>query len=66
VVITNQLDPTHMELSTLSLGLIAFGDKQIIPPPGPNPFAADVDLRPAKNLIVSITTNLNSTTGILT
>lgn len=66
VVITDLLDTVNMDLSTLSLGPIAFGNKQVIPPIGVSTFAADVDLRPDKNLIVRITANLNPNTGLLT
>ncbi len=66
VVITDQLDKVNMDLSTLSLGPIAFGNKQVTPPPGTSAFATDVDLRPDKNLIVRITAGLNPNTGLLT
>jgi len=66
VVITDQLDTVNMDLSTLSLGPISFGNHQVIPPPGASAFATDVDLRPEKNLIVRITANLNPNTGLLT
>ena len=66
VVITDQLDTSKMDPSTLSFGPIAFGSKQVIPPPAASAFAADVDLRPDKNLIVRTTASLNPTTGLLT
>jgi hypothetical protein len=66
VVITDQLDTAQMDLTTLSLGPIAFGTKRVIPLPGASTFVTDVDLRPAKNLIVRIMANLNLNTGLMT
>jgi hypothetical protein len=66
VFVTDQLDTAKMDLSTLSLGPISFGNKQVIPPPGASAFATDIDLRPDKNLIVRITASLNPNTGLLT
>ncbi|MBI3988874.1 MAG: hypothetical protein HY347_04575, partial [candidate division NC10 bacterium] len=66
VVITDQLDVAKMDLSTFSLGLIAFGDKQVTPPPGMSEFTTDVDLRPEKNLLVRITAHVDPPTGLLT
>jgi len=65
VIITDQLDVVNMDLNTLSLGPIAFGDNQVIPPSGLSNFATDVDLRPDNNLIVRITVSLNTNTGLL-
>ena len=53
-------------MSTLSLGPISFGTNRVVPPPGLSTFAADVDLRPAEDLIVSITGSLDPNTGLLT
>lgn len=66
VVITDQLDTENMDLGTLSLGPITFGNRQVIPPPGASAFATDVDIRTDKNLIVRITVSLNPNTGLLT
>jgi len=66
VVITDQLDMTKMDLSTLSLGPIIFGDRQVVPPQGLKQYSTDVDLRSAKDLIVRIEAGLNSETGIVT
>jgi YVTN family beta-propeller protein len=66
VIITDQLDQARMDLSTLSLGLITFGNQQVIPPPGLSTFTTTVDLRPAKHLIVRIAADLNPATGLLT
>jgi len=66
VVVTDQLDVEKFDLSTFSLGLIAFGDTQVEPPPGVQQFSTDVDLRPANNLIVRINAGLDGATGIVT
>ena len=66
VVITDQLDTTKVDLSTLSLGPISFGNNQVVPPPTSRTFAADVDLRPTQDLIVSITGSLDPNKGLLT
>ena len=66
VVVTDQLDTANMDLSTFSLGAIAFGDKLLVPTPGSTEYTTNVDLRPAKNLIVKVEGNLNKTTGLLT
>jgi hypothetical protein len=67
VVVTDQLDTSKMDLSTFSLGPIAFGDATIVTPPfGQKTFNTDVDLRPAKNLIVRIQAALNLSTGVAT
>jgi hypothetical protein len=66
VVITDQLDSMQMDLSTLSLGPISFGDQVAVPPSGLSDFNTDVDLRPKKNLIVRILTHLDHVTGLVT
>ena len=66
VVITDHLNPNLMDLSTLSLGPISFGDKIISPPSGQSNFATDVDLRPENNLLVRIKANFEVATNILT
>ena len=66
VVITDPLDVTSLDLSTMSLGPIAFGDKEIVPRPGLSEFTNDVDLRPGKNIVLRIEARLDSGTGLLT
>ena len=65
-VITDQLDATKVDLTTLSLGPISFGTNQVVPPPDESTFAGQVDLRPAMDLLVDITGSLNPNTGLLT
>lgn len=66
VLITDQLDAATLELSTLNLGPISFGNTQVTPPAAVTSFAHDLDLRPARNLVVKVRASLNSNTGILT
>ena len=66
VVITDQLDTVNMDLSTLNLGPIAFGDKIVTPMPGLSNLATEVDLQPDNDLIVKINVNLDPSTGVLT
>jgi hypothetical protein len=67
VVITDVLDPSRMDLASLSLGPIGFGAQaQVVPPPGTTDFTQDVDLRPANDLIVRIEASLDAATSVLT
>jgi len=66
ISVTDQLDPRKVDLSTLALGPLYFGDTVASPPPRAQTWTDTVDLRPAKNLIVSIDANLDRATGLLT
>lgn len=66
VVITDQLDPTKVDLATLALGPMGFGDRTVTPPPGLAAFTTDVDLRPAMNLAVRVEVALDAMTNVLT
>jgi hypothetical protein len=66
VVIRDQLNAAVMNLNTVSIGPITFGNKILTPPPGISSFVTDVDLRPRTNLLVRITVTLNRNTGVLT
>ena len=66
VVITDQLDMSKLDLNTFSLGPIGFGTTEVYPLSGAKSFDADVDLRPANNLIVRISARLDMATGLLT
>jgi hypothetical protein len=65
VVITDELDPATMDLSTLSLGRIGFGDREVVPPPGLSSFTTEIDLRPELDLIVGIEASLDESTSVL-
>ena len=66
VLVTDQLDPSKLDFTTFSLGQVTFGTRSIVPSSGSSAFTADVDLRPAKNLIARVQGNLNFDTGLLT
>jgi len=66
VFVTDQLDPTKVDLSTVSLGPIAFGSYQVVPPPNSTTFATTVSLQPVESLNVQITGSLDPNTGLLT
>ncbi len=66
VVVTDQLDPNVFDLSTFSFNFIGFGDKQVAPVSGVKQFTTDVDLRPAKQAIVRVNGNFNTSTGLIT
>jgi len=66
VTVSDQLDLTKVDPATFTFGLIAFGSHSVTPPPGKNPFSAEVDLRPAQNLIVQITAQFNTSSGLAT
>lgn len=57
VRITDQLD-ADLDLSTVSLGAVSFGDTFVAPPPGLQDWTTDVDLRPEQDLIVRIEAKL--------
>jgi hypothetical protein len=66
VVITDPLDKTKLDLSTLQLGMIAFGNHFVVPPPGLTEFVGEVDMRPSNDLIVRIEARLDVGSGALT
>jgi len=66
VVVMDQLNTTTEDLTTLALGPIAVPDQLVVPPPGTGDFSTTVDLRPANNLLVAISTQFNASTGLLT
>jgi hypothetical protein len=70
VLVTDQLNSSLVDVTTLSLGKISFVNNLITPPATPlatiGTYSTNVDLRPAQNLIVNIVAALNSTTAMLT
>jgi hypothetical protein len=54
VTVDDQIDSTRVDISTLSLGSITFGDQTILPPPGLQSYTEDVDLRPAHDVIARV------------
>ena len=63
VVITDPLDLSRIDLSTFSLGAIAFAETLVTPPAGSRSYATDIDLRPRRPLIVRIQAALDSVVG---
>ena len=66
VVVTDQLDPTKVDLSTFTLGPISFDSTTLEPRQGASTFQQNIDLRPATNLIVQVSAGLNRSTGLVT
>ena len=66
VVITDQLDTSVIDISTLKLLDVSFGSKTVTPSEATADLFAVVDLRPEQELIVNIETTLNTETGLLT
>lgn len=66
VVITDQLNPETVDLSSLAFGQITFVGRRLLPPAGVRAFVETVDLRPAQNLLVRIEGSLYPPTGLLT
>jgi len=63
VVVTDQLDPTKVDLSTLTLGGIGFGKNAITLPTGANNYNTTYNLN--SSLSVRIQGSLNTDTGLL-
>src|SRR5262249_24334355 len=66
VVVSVHLDPAKVTLGTFTLGPIAFGNTTVAVPSGLGQYSTQVDLRPGKDLLVSVTGVLNSSTGDIT
>ncbi|MGD0872381.1 MAG: hypothetical protein ABSB88_22760 [Bryobacteraceae bacterium] len=68
VTVKDTLDP-NLNPSALTLGPITFPNQVVSPPSIPlsvSPFTTTVDLRPTTNLLVQVTTSLNTSTATLT
>jgi hypothetical protein len=65
-VVTDQLDNLKVDLSTLSLGPMSFGNFTVVPPPGLSSYTKILDMRPAQNFFVKMEAALNVSTGVLT
>ncbi len=66
VVVTDPLDTEHLDLDTFSLGAISFGDVTLTPSPGMIGYTGSVDLRPARDIIVTVDAELDEATGTVT
>jgi hypothetical protein len=63
VVVTDKLDPTKVDLTTLALGPISFNKTVITPPANVNNYSTMVSL--ASDLSVQVQGSLNPTTGVV-
>lgn len=65
LTVTDQLDPTKVDLATFALGAMSFGNQLVPVSPGVQQFTGGVDLRPAQNLIVIIDAGVDLDTGLV-
>ncbi|MBI5504966.1 MAG: hypothetical protein HY899_09185 [Deltaproteobacteria bacterium] len=65
VTIEDRLDVSNLDLSTFSLGSIAFGSTTVSVPAGRSSFAELVDLRPDMYMLVRITAALDAGAGVV-
>jgi hypothetical protein len=65
VLLVDPLDLARLDVNTVSLQAIHFGSRILVPPPGLSSFADTVDLRPTRNLLVSVGASLDRFTGVL-
>lgn len=66
VVISDTLDGRFVDLQSLALGPILFGEHILTPPPLSTQYRGEVDLRPTQNLIARVEAALDAPTGVLT
>lgn len=65
VVVTDQLDLAVVDVASVSLGTVQFGDHVVPVPPGTE-FSVQVDLRPGTPLLVNVSGKLDADTGVIT
>jgi hypothetical protein len=65
VVVVDALDPATLNINTVSLGTVTFGNIRLEPPPGLSSYFTEVDLRPGRNLLVRVSGTLDRFTGVL-
>jgi hypothetical protein len=68
VVVIDQLDAANLDLESLSLGPIMFGNTLVDPPPGLSNYSTDVVVpgQILDNIIVRISSSMNLVSGVLT
>ena len=66
VLVTDKLDGTKLDLATVTLGPVRFGNHVVTPPAGVQVWSTRVDLRPAQNAFVDVAGALDPATGVLT
>lgn len=64
VMVIDTLDKLTLDLATFAFGSASFGSLRITPPLASKKFSTDVDLRPGKTLIVRITGELDTASGV--
>jgi len=65
VYVTDSLDTNVLKTSAFSFTEFTFGDHVVTPPPGRSNYTADVDLRPALDIIARITGVLDPGNGVV-
>jgi len=66
VVITDQLDPSVLDLSTLSLGPITFGNHKLVPEAHSQTFLGGMDLQRTQDVQVIVRADLDRGSGVVT
>jgi hypothetical protein len=66
IVITDRLDRSRFDLSSVRFGPVGFGDRRGGPTGARPAFTTDIDLRPQRNLIVRVDASMNRATGVAT
>ncbi len=64
VFVYDTLDLAKYDISSFFFGNISFGNRIVYVEPGLKAFTKDIDLRPAKNIILRINARLDTQTGI--
>jgi len=65
VFVTDTLDLNVFDIGNFSFGPVAFGDTIVFPLAGEKEFTADVDMRPAQDIIVRIEGTLDTVNAII-
>jgi len=66
VVVTDQLDPSKVDVDTFQFGPVSFGNVALVPGAGAQTFRGGADLRPEQDVIVTISAALDRSTGLVT
>src|SRR5262249_58219275 len=59
-------DPQVFDFGTMGVQLVGFGSTRVLLPQGMGRFGLDIDLRPARDLIVNVSGELDFSTGMFT
>ncbi|MGO9261996.1 MAG: beta strand repeat-containing protein [Bryobacteraceae bacterium] len=66
VTVTDQIDPSLVDVTTLSFGNMGWGNQVITLPGGSSDFTTTVDLRPGQSLLVQLTAHFDPATNTIT